>query len=146
MASLLIGEYQHSLDGKGRLIIPARLREGLGERFVVTKGLDTCLFVYPETEWDSLEAKLRALPLTSSDVRAFVRLLFAGATVCELDKQGRILVPPHLRSHAHLERDAVILGVANRVEIWDQQVWTNYSSRAAESYEQVAEQLEGLGI
>jgi len=146
VASLLIGEYQHSLDEKGRLIIPSRLRDGLGERFVVTKGLDTCLFVYPEPEWDSLEAKLRALPLTSADVRSFVRLLFAGATVCELDKQGRILLPPHLRDHARLERDAVILGVANRVEIWDKSIWSVYSTRAEASFEKVAESLEGLGI
>lgn len=143
---MLIGEYQHSLDDKGRLNIPSRLRDGLGEQFVVTKGLDTCLFVYPLSEWESLESKLRALPFTSADVRSFVRLLFAGATVCELDKQGRILLPQNLRAHAHLERDAVILGVANRVEIWDKSVWEDYSTHAAASFEQVAGNLEGLGI
>lgn len=143
---MLIGEYQHSLDDKGRLIVPSRLRDGLGEQFVVTKGLDTCLFVYPLLEWESLESKLRALPLTSADVRSFVRLLFAGATICELDKQGRILLPPNLRAHAHLDRDAVILGVASRVEIWDKAMWEEYSTRASASFEQVAEHLEGLGI
>lgn len=143
---MLIGEFQHSLDEKGRVIIPSRLREGLGEQFVVTKGLDACLFVYPLAEWESLENKLRALPFTSSDVRSFVRLLFAGATVCELDKQGRILLPPNLRAHARLDRDAIILGVASRVEIWDKQAWEEYSTRASASFEQVAEHLEGLGI
>jgi MraZ protein len=143
---MLIGEYQHSLDDKGRLTVPSRLREGLGDQFVVTKGLDTCLFVYPLAEWESLEGKLRALPFTSADVRSFVRLLFAGATVCELDKQGRILLPTNLRAHAHLDRDAVILGVASRVEIWDKVTWENYSTQAASSFEQVAEHLEGLCI
>lgn len=141
---MFFGEYQHSLDDKGRLTIPSRLREGLGEHFVATKGLDNCLFVYPLAEWESLESKLRALPFTRADVRAFVRLIFAGATECELDRQGRILLPPNLRTHAQLERDAVILGVSNRVEIWSKEKWESYSQQAGESYESVAEHLEGL--
>ncbi|MGI6343594.1 MAG: division/cell wall cluster transcriptional repressor MraZ [Bacillota bacterium] len=143
---MLLGEYQHSLDDKGRITIPSRLREGLGERFVVTKGLDRCLFVYPLTEWESLEAKLRALPFTRADVRAFVRLLFSGATECEMDRQGRILLPPNLRAHAGLERDAVVLGVSNRVEIWDRATWEEYNEQASAAYEQVAEHLEGFGL
>ncbi|NLW16963.1 MAG: division/cell wall cluster transcriptional repressor MraZ [Firmicutes bacterium] len=143
---MLLGEYQHSLDTKGRVTIPSRLRDGLGDRFVVTKGLDTCLFVYPLAEWDALEEKLRGLPLTRADARSFVRLLFSGAVECEPDKQGRILLPPNLRTHARLEKDVYLLGVSNRVEIWDKEIWEQYSLQAAASYEQVAEQLDGLGI
>ncbi len=143
---MLLGEYQHSLDTKGRITIPSRLREGLGERFVVTKGLDTCLFVYPLAEWAALEEKLRSLPLTRADARAFVRLLFSGAVECEPDKQGRVLLPPNLRAHARLEKDVYLLGVSNRVEIWDKEIWEQYSMQAAASFEQAAEQLEGLGI
>ncbi len=143
---MLLGEYQHSLDTKGRITIPSRLRDGLGERFVVTKGLDSCLFVYPLAEWAALEEKLRSLPLTRSDARSFVRLLFSGAVECEPDKQGRVLLPPNLRSHARLEKDVFLLGVSNRVEIWDKEIWEQYSSQAAASFEEAAEQLEGLGI
>ncbi len=141
---MFFGEYQHSIDDKGRLTMPSRLRDGLGERFVATKGLDNCLFVYPLAEWESLESKLRALPFTRADVRAFVRLIFSGATECELDRQGRILLPPNLRTHAQLDKDAVILGVSNRVEIWSKDRWDSYSQSASESYESVAEHLEGL--
>lgn len=143
---MLLGEYQHSLDTKGRLTIPARLRDGLGERFVVTKGLDTCLFVYPLAEWTSLEEKLRSLPLTRADARSFVRLLFSGAIECELDKQGRILLPPNLRNHARLDKDVYLLGVSNRVEIWDQEIWEEYCQQAESSFEAAAEHLDGLGI
>lgn len=143
---MLLGEYQHSLDTKGRLTIPSRLRDGLGERFVVTKGLDTCLFVYPLAEWASLEEKLRSLPLTRADARSFVRLLFSGAIECELDKQGRILLPPNLRNHARLEKDVYLLGVSNRVEIWEKEIWEQYCQQAEATFEEAAEHLEGLGI
>lgn len=143
---MLLGEYQHSLDTKGRLTIPSRLRDGLGERFVVTKGLDTCLFVYPLAEWATLEEKLRGLPLTRADARSFVRLLFSGAIECELDKQGRILLPPNLRSHARLEKDVCLLGVSNRVEIWEKEIWEQYCQQAEATFEEAAEHLEGLGI
>ncbi len=143
---MLLGEYQHSLDTKGRLTIPSRLRDGLGERFVVTKGLDSCLFVYPLTEWTALEEKLRSLPLTRADARSFVRMLFSGALECELDRQGRILLPPNLRAHARLEKDVYLLGVSNRVEIWDKEIWEQYSQQATASFEQAAEHLDGLGI
>lgn len=143
---MLLGEYQHTLDAKGRLTIPSRLRDGLGERFVVTKGLDSCLFVYPSTEWTALEQKLRSLPLTRSDARSFVRLLFSGALECELDRQGRILLPPNLRDHARLSKEVCLLGVSNRVEIWDQEIWEQYSRQATASFEQAAEQLDDLGI
>ena len=141
-----MGEWQHTIDAKGRLIIPARFREQLGERFVVTRGLDHCLFVYPLTEWAILEAKLKSLPLTQSDARRFVRFLFSGASECELDKQGRINLPNNLKAYAGLEKDAVIIGVSNRVEIWASQSWQTYVDEASDSYEEIAEKIVDLGI
>jgi len=142
---MFIGQFQHSLDQKGRLIIPSKFREALGQNFVLTKGLDGCLFVYPRDEWAELELKLKTLPFTQKDARAFIRFFFAGATEVEMDKQGRILIPPQLREHARIEKDVVIIGVSNRVEIWSQEQWEAYSAKAAESYEDIAETLD-LGI
>ena len=118
---MFMGEYQHSIDEKGRMIIPAKFRESLGESFVITRGLDQCLFVYPREEWTVLEQKLKALPLMKADARAFTRFFFSGATEVELDKQGRVNIPNTLCEHAHLEKDCIILGVSNRVEIWSRQ-------------------------
>lgn len=143
---MFMGEYQHALDSKGRLFIPARFREGLGEKFVLTKGLDGCLFAYPPQEWQSLETKMRALPFTRSDVRAFVRFFFAGACECEVDKQGRILIPASLRRHASLEKEAVIIGVSSRVEIWALEQWEKYNREAASSVEQIAEKIVDFGL
>jgi len=136
-----MGEYRHSLDGKGRLIVPAKFREGLGDSFVITRGLDHCLFVYPLTEWRSLEQRLKQLPMTRSDARAFMRLFFSGAVDVEVDKQGRVLIPQNLREYARMEREAVIIGVSNRVEIWSEELWEKYSDQAGESYEELAEKL-----
>jgi len=136
-----MGEYHHNIDAKGRLAIPARFREGLGERFVATKGLDNCLFVFPMGEWARLEEKLKALPFTRADARAFVRFFFAGAAECELDAQGRILIPEHLRTYAKLEKECVILGVSNRVEIWAKAEWEAYQAKADAAYEEIAEKL-----
>jgi len=136
-----MGEYHHNIDAKGRLAIPARFREGLGERFVATKGLDNCLFVFPMAEWARLEEKLKALPFTRADARAFVRFFFAGAAECELDAQGRILIPEHLRTYAKLEKECVILGVSNRVEIWAKAEWEAYQAKADAAYEEIAEKL-----
>ncbi|MBE3590308.1 MAG: division/cell wall cluster transcriptional repressor MraZ [Firmicutes bacterium] len=143
---MFMGEYRHTLDEKGRLIMPARFREGLGETFVVTKGLDACLFAYPMAEWQALERKLRALPFTQANARAFVRFFFSGAIECQLDKQGRALIPPHLREYAKLEREAVVIGVASRVEIWSQAEWERYTDRAAADYAAIAEQLAGFDL
>lgn len=140
-----MGEFQHAIDEKGRLIIPARFREALGERFIATKGLDNCLFVYPLNEWATLEARLKSLPFTQADSRAFVRFFFSGATECEFDKQGRILIPNNLREYARLERDVVVIGVSNRVEIWSKAEWENYSRKADLSYEEIAEKVN-LGL
>lgn len=141
-----MGEYLHTIDGKGRLIMPAKFREALDTRFIATKGLDHCLFVYPMNEWKVLEEKLRALPFTQSEARAFVRFFFSGACECELDKQGRILLPSNLREYAQLEKDVVLVGVSSRVEIWSQMNWTEYSRQAESSYASAAETLVNLGI
>lgn len=138
---MFMGEYQHSIDAKGRLAVPAKFREALGEKFVVTKGLDNCLFVYPMEEWKTLEQKLKALPFTKADARAFVRFFFSGATECELDKQGRILLPANLREYSTLEKDVVVIGVSTRVEIWSKEQWEKYSTEAGDSYEEIAEKI-----
>ncbi|MDA8213468.1 MAG: division/cell wall cluster transcriptional repressor MraZ [Clostridia bacterium] len=143
---MFMGEYQHTIDPKGRLIVPARLREGLGEKFVATKGLDNCLFVYPMDEWKLLEQKLKSLPFTRADARSFVRFFFSGATECEVDKQGRILIPANLREYAKLDKDVVLLGVSSRVEIWSKDLWENYSRQAEESYNEIAEKIVDLDL
>lgn len=143
---MFIGEYQHSIDEKGRLIIPSKFREDLGYEFVMTKGLDGCLFVYPKKEWEVLENKLKSLPLTNKDARAFIRFFFSGASECILDKQGRVLVPSNLREHSKLEKDAVIIGVSTRLEIWSKSMWDDYNSDDNLSYDQIAEKMAELGI
>ena len=143
---MFLGEYQHSLDNKGRITIPARFGEELGETFIVTKGLDNCLFVYPLSEWKTVEQNLKSLPFTRGDVRAFVRFFFAGACECETDKQGRILVPASLREYAGIDKEVVIIGVGNRVEIWSEQLWREYAQNAGASYEEISEKLVELGI
>ena len=136
-----MGEYQHSIDEKGRITVPAKFREELGEKFLVTRGLDNCLFVYPMEEWKQLEAKLKALPFTRADARAFTRFFFSGATECELDKQGRVNIPASLRHHASLDKDCVVIGVSNRVEIWSRTLWESYSEESAESFNEIAEKI-----
>ena len=129
-----MGEYNHTIDAKGRLIIPSKFRDSLGVEFVVTKGLDGCLFVYDNKEWSAFEEKLKSLPLTNKDARQFVRFFLAGATLAEVDKQGRILVPANLREFAGLEKEVVLVGVASRVEIWSKARWED-----AASYDDVEE-------
>ena len=140
---MFMGEYQHIIDDKGRVIMPSRFREDLGYNFIMTKGLDNCLFVYPKDEWMVLEEKLRQLPLTNREARAFVRFFFAGATECILDKQGRVLIPSNLREHAKLNKDAVIIGVSTRIEIWDKEEWVAYNEDDSLSYENIAERMAG---
>lgn len=143
---MFMGEYQHNMDEKGRVIVPARFREALGERFVATRGLDNCLFVYPLNEWMILEKKLTSLPITSKNARTFVRFFFSGATECELDKQGRISIPANLRNYANLDKEVVIIGLANRVELWAKDRWDNYMKEVEDSYEDIAATMEELGI
>jgi MraZ protein len=141
---MFMGEYNHTIDAKGRLIIPSRFREALGEEFVVTKGLDGCLFVYPNSEWQVFEEKLRTLPMTNKDARKFSRFFLAGAAMCELDKQGRILIPAVLREFAALEKDVVLAGVLGRVEIWSKERWAEISEY--DDMEDVAEHMSQLGL
>jgi len=143
---VFIGEYSHTIDTKGRLSIPARFREELGEQFIATKGLDQSLFVYPIDEWKVLEGKLKQLPLTNQNARAFVRFFFSGATECELDSQGRIRIPVNLREHAGLEKEVIVIGVGTRVEIWSQKVWCEYNSDENLSYDEIASKMQELGI
>ncbi len=143
---MFIGEHHHTLDGKGRLILPARFRANLGERCIATRGLDHCLFVFPMEEWRQLEQKLRGLPLTKTEARAFSRFFFSGATECELDAQGRILIPPSLREYAAVNREVVIIGVSSRIEIWAKERWLEYCSHAEESYEKLAEKMGEGGV
>lgn len=143
---LFIGEYRHGLDAKGRVIVPVKFRDGLGDKFVLTKGLDGCLFAYSKEEWANFENKIKTLPLTSKDARAFVRFFFSGAVECEIDKQGRTLIPPVLREYAELDKDLVIIGVSSRVEIWSQAKWDNYSEAEDLEADVLAEKMAELGI
>ena len=140
------GESVHTLDAKGRLIIPARFRELLGEEFTVTRGLDGCLFAYPQEEWKAFAAKLRTLPLMDEGARRLTRFFAAGATPCELDKQGRILVPATLREFAHLEKDVVLAGMVNRVEIWDKERWTANNTFSSEDLKLASIHLTSIGF
>jgi MraZ protein len=140
------GEYIHTLDPKGRLIIPTRFREQLGSEFYVTRGLDGCLFVYPEDEWKTFSAKLRSLPLIDEGARKLTRFFAAGATPCELDKQGRILVPATLREFACLEKDVVLAGMVNRIEIWSKDRWISNNTFDNEDIQNVAAHLTSIGF
>lgn len=143
---MLIGEYEHSLDAKGRLIMPSKLRESIGEKFIVTKGLDGCLFGFSKQEWANFEEKLKTLPLTNKNARDFVRFFLSGATECEIDKQGRFLIVANLRQYASMKKDIVIIGVGTRIEIWDKEKWNNYSSEENISADDIAENMTMLGI
>lgn len=143
---MFLGEYQHSLDAKGRITIPARFREQLGDKFVATKGLDNCIFLYPMEEWETIEEKLRSLPFTRADVRSFARFFFSGASEMEIDRQGRTLIPVNLREYASIDRELIIIGVGSRIEIWSATNWGKYTLEAESSYEEIAENMVDLGI
>jgi MraZ protein len=144
-SAMFLGEHLHSIDDKGRITIPAKFREELGDRFLVTKGLDSCLFVFPMPEWLKFEEKLKELPISRPQAREFVRFFYAGAAECEIDKQGRILLPLPLKQHARLDKDAVVVGVMNRVEIWSPALWETYSLQAGKNFSE-AQALSDLGI
>lgn len=143
---MFIGEYQHSLDSKNRITMPSKFREELGDSFVMTKGMDDCLFIYSINEWKIVENKLKSLPMTSKDARAFIRFFFAGASECEIDKQGRVLIPTNLKEYAKIEKDTVVIGVSTRIEIWSLDEWNRFNNDANISYEDVAEKMSQLGI
>lgn len=143
---MFMGEYQHNIDTKGRMIVPAKFRDGLGESFVLTRGLDQCLFAYPMDEWKLLEEKLKTLPLTKKDARTFTRFFFSGAVECEVDKQGRINIPQTLRTYSHIEKECTVIGVSNRVEVWAKEKWDDYVTESEESFEELAENLMDFDI
>ena len=143
---MLIGEYEHSLDVKGRLIMPAKLREDIGEKFIITKGLDGCLFGFSLSEWTNFEEKLKSLPLTNKNARDFVRFFLSGAVECEIDKQGRFLVASNLREYASMEKEIVIIGVGTRIEFWSKDKWNQYNSSDNISADTLAENMTMLGI
>ena len=142
---MFIGEYQHALDPKNRIIVPSKFREGLDNTFVMTKGLDGCLYGYPKSEWARLEEKLKALPLTNKDARAFQRFFFSGAAEIEVDKQGRALIPQNLIEYAFITKDIVTIGVSSRIEIWSKEKWDSYNEQNI-NYDEIAEKMSELGI
>ncbi len=143
---MFIGEYQHSLDVKNRIIVPAKFRDALGDKFVMTKGMDSSLFVYPMSEWKIIETKLKSLSFTKKDARAFVRMFFSGAMECELDKQGRATIASNLKSHADIAKDAIIIGVSTRVEIWAKEKWDAYIQSENMDYDSLSEKMSELDL
>lgn len=141
---MFMGEYNHTIDAKGRLIIPSKFREALGDEFVVTKGMDGCLFVFDEPEWQAFEEKLRSLPMIDKEARQFTRFFLAGAASLEVDKQGRILLPGVLREFAGITKDAVLVGVGSRVEIWSKDRWEG--TVTYQDMEEISRHMIELGI
>ncbi len=138
---MLLGEYHHNIDDKGRLVIPTKYREELGDEFIITRGIERCLYVYSKIEWEKLVAKLNTLPFTKKDARTFMRSFFSGATVCEFDKSGRINVTSPLVSYAGLTKECVIIGVNDRLEIWSEDAFNQFMSDNSEQLEDIAEHL-----
>ncbi len=143
---MLIGEYNHNLDDKGRLAIPKKFRTVLSKGAVVTRGLDNCLFLYTKAEWEKLASKLAALPFSQANSRAFARLMLAGAMDVKLDKQGRVILPDYLRNFAGLKKGIVVAGLYNRLELWDQKKWEEYKTRTEKESNAIAEQMFELGV
>lgn len=143
---MFIGEYQHNIDPKGRLAVPAKFRSALAKGAVVTKGLDDCLFLYTKQEWKKLADKLANLPISKANTRAFARLMLAGAMDVEVDKQGRMLIPDYLRKYAHATKKVVITGLYNRLEIWDETKWNKYKQGTEANSGDIAEALGELGV
>ena len=144
--TMLLGEYRHNLDVKGRMAIPAKFRDQLKAGAIITRGLDNCLFIFSATEWEVLAQKLVALPLAQANSRAFSRLMLAGAMDVELDGQGRILIPDYLRNYAGIKKQAVVAGLYNRIEVWDTETWERYKQKTESASEEIAEKLGELGI
>jgi len=140
-----MGEYQHAIDNKNRIIVPSKFREALGDKFVITKGLDGCLYIYDMDEWGLLQEKLKKLPLTSKDARAFVRFFFSGANEVQVDKQGRALIPQNLIEYSKINKEIISIGVMSRIEIWSKERWEEYNESNID-YDEVAEKMSELGI
>lgn len=143
---MFIGEYNFSVDSKGRIAIPSKFRVALGKEFVVTIGLDNCLSVYTKTEWTKLAEKLSSLPLGQANSRAFSRLMLGGAMDVRLDSQGRVILPDYLRKYASIKKKVVIAGLYNRLEIWEEAKWNNYKQRTVKQTNEIAEKLGEIGV
>ncbi|MBI2041980.1 MAG: division/cell wall cluster transcriptional repressor MraZ [Candidatus Nealsonbacteria bacterium] len=143
---MLIGEYKHTIDSKKRLAIPAKFRQSLGEKAVITKGLENCLVIYTLKEWERLAKKLEDMPSSQADARNFARMMLSGASEAELDKLGRVLIPDYLKNYACLKKDIAILGLSNKIEIWDGEKWEEHKKRTETEAGDIAERLKELGI
>lgn len=143
---MLMGEFQHNIDAKGRIIIPAKLRDNLGSKFVITRGLDGCVFGYPLDNWEKVQDKLKQLPLAKKEARAFTRFFYSAAAEVEIDKQGRINIPTTLMTYADLEKECLILGVSDRIEIWSKEKWHQVSAEIEDSFEEIAEDMLDFGL
>lgn len=143
---MFMGEYNHSIDTKGRLIMPAKFRDVLGEQFVVTKSLDRCLYVFTNEEWEGITEKLAKLPITNKNSREFVRFFLSGAGTCEVDKQGRILIPANLRQYANLDKDVVLVGVASKIEIWDKAAYEANQTEINDNMDDIVARMDELGL
>ncbi len=145
---MFYGEHEHTIDKKGRLIIPSRFRESFKEyditKLYITRGLDKCLFMFTENEWKSQESKFKSISFTKSEARKFNRLYFSGAAQIECDRQGRILIPKYLKDFAGIKRDVMLIGVSNRIEIWSKDIWQGYYDSSKESFEEIAEKMMTL--
>ena len=138
---MFMGEFQHNIDDKGRIIIPAKFRDELGNNFIITRGLDKSLFLYPLQEWKHIEQKLKSLSFTKSDARKFTRFFFSGALESEIDKQGRVIIPNNLRTYAEINKECVLIGVSSRVEIWSRELWNSYYHDSESSFNEIAEKI-----
>ena len=138
---MFMGEYHHNIDEKGRLILPAKFRNELVTNFIVTRGLEKCLYVYSESEWNNIVAKLKTLPFTKKDVRIFVRTFFSGATECEFDRLGRISITSPLVSYADIYKECIIIGANDRLEIWSKELWEDFLNKNYDKIEDIAENL-----
>jgi MraZ protein len=143
---MLIGQYEHTIDVKKRLALPSKFREELGDKVIITKGVESCLVVYTENEFKVMSDKLSNLTLTQSEARSFTRTILAGAMEVTLDKLGRILVPDYLKKYAALNKNVVICGLSNRLEIWDKEQWDEWTKKAEEGVSEIVSKLGGLGI
>ncbi|WP_099203323.1 division/cell wall cluster transcriptional repressor MraZ [Miniphocaeibacter massiliensis] len=141
---MFIGEYQHNLDTKGRITLPSKFREELGEEFFITKGMDNCLFVYTQEEWIKMDEKINGLKLSRKEARGIARLFYAGAINVSLDKMGRVLLPQTLRDYAKLKKEAVVIGVSSRIEIWDKESWENYNDDDELNYDILTEKMADI--
>lgn len=143
---MFIGQYTHNLDEKGRLAVPKKFREVLSGGAVVTRGLDNCLFLYTNKEWEKLAEKLANLPFSQANTRAFARLMLAGAMEVSIDKQGRVVIPEYLRTYGNLSKEVIVAGLYNRLELWDKKTWETYTTKNEAASNKIAEQMSELGV